>query len=282
MAEHSVTLKLPGNPASLLPRLVAALKELDYVVLHEQPLLARRKARKLGSVSTNVLNYSMSLTVGLKALGTEATEATFFYEWRSSWGSIGDKPTLTKEAEALAALALLHLKQTVCTSCGREQSAEAKFCRSCGQALASTVPAEVEMLKLMSAANAAAKSNSFHITVGIVVLLMLPVAMLMTQKPVVFFWFGLLMSFIFWLSSLFAGSRLIDAISAKLTKTNELLAPPADQQVQLGPDTAKAQLPPALPFVTEATTHLLKPAGQRQAEPLPVPKAAPKYDTGEL
>jgi hypothetical protein len=56
MAEHSVTLKFPGNPASLLPRLSAALTQLDYLVLHEQPLQARRKAHKLGSVSTNALN----------------------------------------------------------------------------------------------------------------------------------------------------------------------------------------------------------------------------------
>lgn len=279
MAEHSVTLKLPGNPASLLPRLAMALKELDYIVLHEQPLQARRKARKLGSASTNVLNYSMNLTVGLKALGTEATEATFFYEWRTTWGAIGDKPTLSKEAEALAALALLHLKQTVCTSCGREQTAEAKFCRSCGQALASTVPAELEMLKLMAAANGAAKSNSFHITVGIVVLLLLPIAALITQKPAVFFWFGLLMSFVFWLSSLFAGSRLLDAIGAKLTKTSELFATPADSQAHLSARTAKTQLPPAMPSVTEVTTHLLKTPAQQVAEPI---TATPKYDTGDL
>lgn len=279
MAEHSVTLKLPGNPASLLPRLAMALKELDYIVLHEQPLQARRKARKLGNASTNVLNYSMNLTVGLKALGTEATEATFFYEWRTTWGAIGDKPTLSKEAEALAALALLHLKQTVCTSCGREQTAEAKFCRSCGQSLASTVPAELEMLKLMAAANGAAKSNSFHITVGIVVLLLLPIAALITQKPAVFFWFGLLMSFVFWLSSLFAGSRLLDAIGAKLTKTGELFATPADSQTQLSARAAKTQLPLALPSVAEATTHLLKTPAQRAAEPI---TATPKYDTGDL
>lgn len=279
MAEHSVTLKLPGNPASLLPRLAAALKELDYLVLHEQPLQARRKARQLGSASTNVLNYSMNLTIGLKALGTEATEATFLYEWRSTWGAIGDRPTLTKEAEALAALAQLHLKQTVCTVCGREQTAEAKFCRSCGQALASTVPTELEMLKLMAAANAAAKSNSFHITVGVMVLLVLPVAVLLTKQTAVFFWFGLLMSFVFWLSSLFAGSRLMDAIGAKLTKTDELLATSAQNQAQLTPHGAEKQFPPALSSVTEATTHLLKTPAQRAADPI---TATPKYDTGDL
>ena len=274
MAEHSITLKLPGNPDSLRTRLSAALAQLDYVVLHDQPIQARRHSRKLGSASTNVLNYSMDLTIGLKALGAEATEATFLYEWKTTWGAIGDKPTLTREAEAIAALALLHLKQTVCIGCGREQTAETKFCRNCGQPLASTSPAELEVLKLTAAANAAAKSNSFHITVGALVLLLLPVAVLLTKQAAVFFWFSWVMSLVFWLSSAFGGTRLLNAIGAKLTKTDELLSAGHQRQAQMQPTTTQNQLPPAQMSVTEATTHRLR----MPAEPV----IAQKYDTGDL
>lgn len=278
MAEHSLTLKLPGNPEALRPRLAAALAQLDYVLLNDHPLQARRKARKLGSASTNVLNYSMDLTIGLKALGTEASEATFLYEWRTTWGAIGDKPTLSKEAEAIAALAQMHLKQTVCTGCGREQSAEAKFCRSCGQPLASTVPAELEMLKLMAAANAAAKSNSFHITVGAVVLLLLPIAVLLTKQAAIFFWFGLLMSFIFWISSLLSGSRLMDAIGAKFESAKELLAHDTTKPAALNPPAATRNELAALPSVTEDTTRLLAVPQHKAKEPVVVRK----YDTGDM
>lgn len=274
MAEHTITLKLPGNPDSLRPRLLAALTQLDYVTLHDQPIQAHRQARRLGGASTNVLNYSMDLTIGLSALGTEATEATFLYEWKTTWGAIGDRPTLSKEAEALAALALLHLKQTVCTGCGREQTAEAKFCRACGLSLASTVPAELEVLKLMAAANAAAKSNSFHLTVGMVALPLLTLAVLLTKQAMPFFWFAMAMSIVFWLCSAFGATRLMEAIGAKLEKRKELLTPSTSNS----PQQLEALKPyaQALPSITEDTTRLLHMPIVRQAE------AVPRRNTNDL
>lgn len=258
MTEHSVHLVLPGDVESVRARLVPALERLDYVVLNTQPITARRKARQYGALSTNVLNYSMELTVGLTPHGGQATKATFFYKWNHTWGAIGDKPTLTREAEAIAALASLHARVTACPSCGKEGVAETRFCRQCGAPLPAATPAELEMLRLTAAANAAGKAVSFSIVIGFVLIVVIGLGLILQTKSEGFQWLSLAISIAVWIAACTAGTRLMNAINAKLERKEELLS--LSQQLSLGQQSllnAATLDAKAIGSVVEGTTNLL-------------------------
>jgi len=239
---------------------------LDYHVLNEPPLMVRRRARNFGVLSTNVLNYSMELTVGLQACGEQATRLTFFYKWQHTWGAIGDRPTLTREAEAFAALGSLQTRVTACARCGAEGVAESRFCRSCGAPLAAAEPAELEVWRLTASVNAAAKANSLGIVMGVLALACLLLSFFRPGEAKTFLLCGSLIGRVVWVAAFVAFSRLAKTLDMKVEREEELLS----EAVQLPAAAAHERLlkePRA--SVTEATTELLRPVNEpRKAQVL--------------
>src|SRR3712207_8054388 len=106
---------------------------MNYRVLSEQPLRARRSARGLATyyASADVLEYATALTVALKPLGAGAVLVTLDYEV-SHAGAVstkGDRDTLRREAEAIFALAADHAGPTTCRRCGTYNAGDSRYCR---------------------------------------------------------------------------------------------------------------------------------------------------------
>ncbi len=272
MSEHSFILVLPGDPDGVRARLIAALERLDYSIIHDQPLLARRRARNLGMSSTNVLNYSMELTVGLQPHGEQATRATFYYRWKHIWGAIGDRRTLEREAEALGALATLHTKVTACDACGAEGVAETRFCRRCGAPLGAAEPAELEVLRLTSAINSAGKANSLAFAMGALALISLLLAVFLGDKRTFFIWYSAALGLVVWVAALIAGMRLAKTLGLKIG-SEELLAGKDKDAARL-PASGQPELERAA-SITESTTEFMPPI----KEPAYPPDASSKRDT---
>src|SRR4028118_834093 len=99
---------LAGNVESVRSRLGVVLERLGYDLLEEEPALhGRRGARGWGVwySSADVFDYPMTLFIRLKSAGEHSTHATFDYTIKHPWLSQGEKEVLTREAEAIVALA---------------------------------------------------------------------------------------------------------------------------------------------------------------------------------
>ncbi|MBL8203143.1 MAG: zinc ribbon domain-containing protein [Blastocatellia bacterium] len=150
ISEHDVTRLMAGNVESARQRLVIALEQLGYRVMSENPLRARHGARG-GAVyymSANALEYPTRLEISLKPQGAGATQVTFDYQVQHGAFGKGDRQTLTREAEALIALASQRAQALNCAGCGVEVAADSRFCRKCGAPIRSTAPAELEVMRL--------------------------------------------------------------------------------------------------------------------------------------
>jgi hypothetical protein len=150
---------LIGDIESSRLRLTRALEKLGYNVVSEDPLYARRGARgwAVYYCSFDILDYPRKLRIGLKALGPNATLATFDYtaEHLGSVSFKGDRQPLKLEAEAIIALAAQSGTITLCTACGTNQPDDSRFCRVCGAPNVGGAPAELEVLRLAAGARAA-------------------------------------------------------------------------------------------------------------------------------
>jgi hypothetical protein len=157
VAEHEVVRLVPGDIETVRQRLSEAFEQLGYRVLDENPLRARRRASGWGQsgCTTNVLDYPITLQIGLKAISHNTTRATFDYTVKNPMLVEGDRHTLMREAEALIALAVTRTTAATCTVCGAEAIAAARFCRQCGAPNAASEPAELEVLRLTANSRAA-------------------------------------------------------------------------------------------------------------------------------
>ncbi len=157
VAEHEVVRLVPGDIETVRRRLCEALEQLGYRVLDENPLRARRRASGWGQsgCTTNVLDYPITLQIGLKAISHNTTRATFDYTVKNPMVFEGDRHTLRREAEALIALAVARATSAACVACGAEAIAGARFCRQCGAPNAASEPAELEVLRLTANSRAA-------------------------------------------------------------------------------------------------------------------------------
>lgn len=155
--EHALQSVLDSDVESVRARLIHALEKLDYMVITDEPLHARRKARGLARyrVAANILDYPIKLTIGLRQISGNATLVTFDYvaEHEGSISFEGDRRTLTREAEAIIALASAQ-NASACGSCGTKQTSEGRFCRICGQPTIGREPAELEVLRVAAGARA--------------------------------------------------------------------------------------------------------------------------------
>ena len=269
ISEYDLTLAIPGNVASVRARILEAIPQLGYKVLGEQPIHAKRAMKSC--MSLNVLDYPTTITISLKQTNDMSVLATFNYEVTSAMSiTKGDRQTLAREAEALAALTTERHTLSACRSCGTQITDESHFCRRCGAPLVVDVP-ELEVLRLTSRA----RSSYYNLVIGIFALLLAIVGLSVLfsftgvwNSP--FFWIGFALA-VFGLFALIQGTwQLHFALNPKKTeKTTTATAHPAFK----GSVTTALPPAPGRMSVIEGTTELL-----REKEPV----HRKQHDTSEL
>ncbi len=166
---------LSGDADGVRARLVSALEAMNYRVLGEQPLRAKRSARGLGAyyVSADVRDYPTTLTVALQPLGAASVLVTLDYEVTHAGGvsTKGDRQTLRREAEAILALAAERAGPNSCRACGAYNTGDSRFCRLCGAHCAAGEPAELEVMRLTAGARAGHQLNVIGMVFGLATLL---------------------------------------------------------------------------------------------------------------
>jgi len=268
VSDHDLTLAIPGDVASVRARLVNAIQTLGYKVLGDQPLFAKRgrEGAAKWDCSFNVLDYPTTLTISLKQTNDAAVLATFNYEIKSYMRMTkGDRQTLAREAEAIAALAMERSALSACRTCGTQVTDESHFCRRCGAPLALDVP-ELEVLRLTRSTR-----GSYHnIFVGVITMLLASLTILpwfivnggRIVAPML--WVGIPLAS-YGLFLLLQGAwQLHRTLNPRTTKSITTTAQPAFKS------TVTTALPPAPvnASVTEGTTNLLT-HDARPKEPIP-------------
>lgn len=278
-SEHDVTLTLHGSEESLRQRLLDAVESLNYKMIGEQPLQARRIARCSArwGCSFEVLDYPRRLTVSLKQINEVATLATFSYEFKAYSGlTRGDRCTLDCEARALAAIATQRDAAVTCSTCGTKVTDDSRFCRRCG-ALVVVEVAELEVLRLMEDT----RRGYHNVTMGVILSI---IALLI---PLLLIWFDsskalrvvMLLSSISGALGLFALIQGMWQMHRSLNPTERNTTTAESPRTIAAPQTAA--LPPrsAQSSVTEGTTELLFPEEEKR-ERVPVERKA--VDTAEV
>ena len=265
--EHALRSVLESDIETVRSRLIHALERLDYTVISDEPLHARRRARGLAPYlfSANILEYPIKLTIGLRQIGPHATLATFDYvaEHTGSVSFKGDLQTLTREAEAIIALASSQTTASACSSCGTKQNSEDRFCRICGAPTVRREAAELEVLRV----TAGARAGHHLITVGavwITVSTLAAFAFMIVNAGVPGLIGGLLFSQVLaGLVILFWGMRNLSGTLNPHASRQTLPAIDVSNELS-GKDVAS--LPQAPLSVTEGTTNLLvqKPKGREE------------------
>ena len=255
-SEHNFRRLIPGNIETVRQGLAQALEQLNYVVLTENPLHAKRSAQK-NILTANVLEYGSKLTIGLKSISPTSTLATFDYTVPYIF-SKGDRLALEREGEALLGLAMAPLRSAFCPSCGTENAGDVRFCRVCGTPLAKTSQtSEIELMRLTAAASGAYIEVGWGIgTLFINLIISCLLLFFGGPKQVTvgkgFLLFGSAISFFF---LLFAYFRLRNSLNQPAGSQPEqplsLPRPSISQQ-----NTGALPAPPA--SVTERTTELIK------------------------
>jgi hypothetical protein len=136
---------------------------MGYRVLNENPIRARCSASSLArsGCSQDIRDYRRSLEVGLKSAGANATRVTFAYTVKgvySGYLTKGDRNTLTREAEAILALAQSQDALSYCPACGADGAGSARFCRQCGTPVTASDPPELDLFRVTADANAGYKN----------------------------------------------------------------------------------------------------------------------------
>lgn len=267
--DHDLTLAIPGDAASVRERLIQAVQTLGYKVVAEQPILAKRpnQCSARYGCSFNVLEYATTLTISLKQTNESAILASFNYEVKSStFMTKGDRQTLAREAEAIAALATERLAISACRSCGTQVNDESHFCRRCGAPLVLDLP-ELEILRLTTGT----RSAFYNIFVGVLTLL----AAALTLLPIFvvagarifspFFWVGVPLGVTGFLMAFHGVWQLHRTLSPKDAKS----VMPRVQPGSVTSTTTALPPRPAHTSITEGTTDLLVP-NREQRTPEPV------------
>lgn len=268
VSDHDLTIAIPGDVAGVRARLIDALQKVGYKVIAEQPLSAKRgkQGPAKWDSSINVLDYQTELTIALKQTNDAAVLATFYYEIKSYMCMTkGDRQTLAREAEAIAALTAERLAVAACRACGTQVTDESHFCRRCGAPLVVDVP-ELEVLRLTRSVR-----GSYHnIFVGMMSFLLA----WLTVVPV-FVVRGGIYAPLFWVGVPFATYGLFMLLYG-LSQLHRALNPRNSKSVTTTqPTFVKPAVTNALPprpvnaSVTEVTTSLLSPVrDQRVKEPV--------------
>lgn len=247
ISEHDVTRVMAGQVESVRQRLVIALEQLGYRVMSENPLRARHGARGGAAyfMSANALEYPTRLEISLKPQGQGATQVTFDYQVQHGAFGKGDRQTLTREAEAIVALASQRAQAMNCAGCGVEVAADTRFCRKCGAPVNMAAPAEIEVMRL----TAGTRGGYQWSLIGVGILLfgtIFPLLAAVVNKPMkmVVVW-AIISAFGAW------------ALGAGLRRTHLTLNPSGEKEELRLPTYAPSAVP------TPITNELPQPAGYR-------------------
>jgi hypothetical protein len=283
-SDHDVTLALVGDVESLRPRMVAAVEKLGYKVMSENPLQAKRGAQGGAryDCSFEPLDYPTKLTINLKQLNSTSVIATFYYEVKShSLGlSEGDRQTLLRESQAIAALSTQRNSAMACSSCGTELTDDSRFCRRCGAPLTGEI-AEVEVWRLTKGARASlhdivAGTSMLLLTALIVSLIFYFTSIPKLEKATAII--GLIIgSFGLW--ALIEGIwQLHRVLNSK--KEKPIVMSALRTKTEATQTTTSLQPPKPVASITEGTTELLIP--QLDDSPVAVPIERKRVDTSEV
>lgn len=276
LSEHTLMRVMAGDLESVRQRLSAALEQMGWRVLNENPLRARHGARGGAAyyMSANALEYPATLDIGLKQQGHGATRVTFDYCVVHGYFGKGDRQSLTREAEALIALAALRGSQTNCAVCGVDLVSDSRFCRKCGAPAASTAPAELEVMRLTAGARAGHQWNVLGASMlaGAFVLIFIGLLMPELRTVKVMTLIGLLSSLPGWWM-LLAGLRrthltLNPRGRSEMEEEKQISAPRMTGTSRTNELPAQSAAVPERRSITEGTTDLL--ASQPAREPVPV------------
>jgi hypothetical protein len=269
VTDHDVTLAIPGDVEGVRMRLSDALQKLGYRVLGDQPLYAKRASRGCATwdCSLNALDYPTTVTISLKQTNGVAVVATFNYEIKSYMSMTkGDKQTLEREAEAMAALSTERLAISTCRACGTQITDESHFCRRCGAPLVLDVP-ELEVLRLTRSARGSYHNILFAMIMLLSALLLVGLFFIIPGPRI--YWPLL------WIAAPLGGYALFALLQGVWQlhrtlnpKSTKSIAPTA--QPALDAPAVTTALPPARPgaSITEATTDLLSAHDRRVPEPV--------------
>lgn len=268
VGEHVTKRILPGDIEDVRGRLVSALERLDYHVVSENPLQARRTARK-NVVLADFLDHSRKLSVSLRPSSDAATVATFdFAVTHGGCMFAGDKKTLEREADAVVALAAAPPDASFCRHCGTDNLGDARFCRLCGAPGAASDPAEVEVMRLTAGSRAALQ----EIAIGLLIVfgllaVTLPMIVLGGPKAVdAGRWLLVIGGAAAWWMTLYGVLRLHRTLNPKGERGRHLRAADFAPAADAGHLSRTSALPPAAAraSVTEGTTELLTPVPRRR------------------
>jgi ribosomal protein L40E len=269
ISEHDVTRVMAGQVESVRQRLAIALEQIGYRVMSENPLRARHAARKGAAyfMSANALEYPTRLEISLKPQGNGATQVTFDCQVQHGAFGKGDRQTLTREAEAIVALASQRAQAMNCVGCGAEVAADSRFCRKCGAPINVAAPAELEVMRL----TAGTRAGYQWTWVGVAILLfagVFPLIAALADKPMK----GMVVIWAF--ISLFGAW----ALGAGLRRTHLTLNPREEKDDVRLPTYAPAAIPTPITnelsqptvyrSITEGTTDLLPNLDENESVPL--------------
>lgn len=279
--------QLVGSVDSVSARLVAALERLGYDVIEEEPaILGRRGARGWGTWygSADVLDYSMTVVIRLKPIGEHSTRATFDYKICHPWLSKGDKEIVSREAEAITALATMRSADKLCGACGTESMDDSRFCRRCGAPMTAE-QTEVDVLRMAAETRAGHTSvvTSTLLSLASMLIAIFGVVAIAVKGSVTFknFWTWIAFLGVISLVNFFIGwcawGRLNNSLRYK--RAEQRVIPAGDVQTLPGTETRALAPGRAGMSVTEGTTELLNP---RQREPEAVPVKRGSINTGSI
>src|SRR4029453_2171600 len=152
--EHQFKRTISGNIETVRKRICDTLEDLEYAVLGDNPIHAKRKPRRNLWIA-NVLEYQSQLTIALKPISEASILATFDYEVEYLFTK-GDRRTLEREADAIMSLAPQPPVSSISKACGIENDTGVRFCRACGTPVGQQ-PAlpEFELMQMSADASAA-------------------------------------------------------------------------------------------------------------------------------
>jgi hypothetical protein len=179
----------------------------------------------------------------------------------------GDRNTLTREAEAIVALANAKALPSTCSSCGADVATGTRFCRQCGApANSNSSPAELDLLNLTANANAGFNGAAWG-TLFLIMALLFPLLLLIGPEDAVKF--AKLVKVVSIAGGIIGAMGLAFLLNG-LWKLGKVLSQPLERDVKeiphaavrrsLGtPDTSEliSESAPPQSSVAEATTNLL-------------------------
>ena len=263
--EHHFKRVIPGDIETVRRKLTDVLEDFHYMVLADNPVQAKRAAQKNIWVA-NILEYETRVTIGLRAISSASTLATFDYAVPYLFVQ-ADRQALEREADAVIALVSAPIDKIICPSCQTEHPGPVRFCRVCGTPITRTrLPAELEVMRMTADISAS--------QVELTVALILQLLTLAITVPMILFGLSEVIQLGWWLFGF--GELLFFLVLLQGTRRLKITANPSGserpRQVEMPtrmPTDDRAALPPRPHFVTEGTTELIN----SDESPIPIKPA---------